>query len=152
LVAAMTRVLLLLLAAAACSTTTEPLPPVTLIVRNATCDVGPCTPLQILGFPDNQPLTPGGPWTIDLGVVTGPVGCITLPPSATFRVTNISTGATKTYDWTVRVPLALAAQPNPADRIRAQPTTGTFLPAAASGWSVQFPGNGAVATAPACSP
>jgi len=143
--------LLLLLAAPACSSTTEPLPAVSLLVTNTTCDMGHCTPLQILGFPSNQPHTPGGLWSIDLGIVTGPTGCLSLPPSGTFRVTDASTGATTTYTWTVSDPLALGAETDPDERLRAQPSTSPFVPATAAGWSIAFPGGiGQVTKAAAC--
>ena len=147
-----TILFLLLLATPACSTTTEPLPIVTVLVTNTTCDVGPCTPLRILGFPVNQPGTPGGLWSIDLGLVTGPSGCLTLPPSGAFRVTDASTGATKTYSWTVRDPLALGGEADPADRFRAQPSTGPFVPASGPGWSIALPGGAGLSSAQACTP
>jgi hypothetical protein len=150
----MTRLLklgpILLLAASACSSTTEPLPTVTLLVTNVTCNTGPCVPLQILGFPDNQPLTPGGLWSIDLGTVTGPSACLTLPASREFRVTNTGTGAVTTTSWTVADPLSLGSLTDPNERIRAQPSTHDFVPSSAAGWSVAFPGGSALVTAQAC--
>lgn len=142
----------LLLVTLACSSTTESLPTVTLLVTNATCNAGQCTPIQVLGFPSNQPHTPGGFWSIDLGLVTGPSACLTLPPSGEFRVGNASSGATTVYSWTVADPLALSAEPAPADRLRAVPITGPFVPAGADGWSIILPGGTSLSKARACTP
>ncbi len=59
---------------------------VTLLVTNATCTAGACDSVRILAFPSNQPNTPGGPWSVDLGVMTTPQKCFALPPSAKFYV------------------------------------------------------------------
>ena len=84
----------LCLGAIACSSSVEPSQSVTLQVTNQTCSPGPCAPLQILAFPSNQPKTPGGFWSLDLGVVTAASACLTIPANATFRVSG--SGATTT--------------------------------------------------------
>jgi hypothetical protein len=142
----------LLLATLACSSTTESLPTVTLLVTNATCNTGQCTPIEALGFPSNQPHTPGGFWSIDLGLVTGASACLTLPPSGEFRVGNASTGASTVYSWTVADSLALSAEPAPADRLRAVPITGPFVPAGAAGWSIILPSGTGLSKSRACTP
>jgi hypothetical protein len=116
----------------------------TLLVTNATCLSGHCDSLEILAFPSNQPLTPGGLWSIDLGLMTGPQACVTLPPSATFRVTGPdSTGVVHTviYTWTPAVSLSLGAIAPEGGRLQASPTTAAFVPASAAGWRVTLPGS-----------
>lgn len=148
--------LLLLLLTLSCSSTgpgsSGTLPTATLLVTNATCTAGQCAPLQVLGFPSNQPHTPGGFWSLDLGLVTGASACLTLPASGAFRVVDASTGRTTTYTWTVGDPLALSGEPAPADRIHAGPDTGPFVPVNAPGWSIVLPGGTVVSAAAACTP
>jgi hypothetical protein len=131
------------LIALACSSSVEPHSGVTLLVTNATCSGGSCSPLEILGFPSNQPLTPGGLWSIDLGLLTGPAACVTFPASAKFLVIGVSNDGTKadttTYLWTTSLPLALGAQPPSASRILAAPSTRSFVPATAPGWRATLP-------------
>jgi hypothetical protein len=146
-----TLVSLLLLAGSGCSST-GPLPTVTLLVTNTTCDTGPCTPLQILGFPGIQPQTPAGLWSIDLGTVSGPSACFVLPPADTASVTDVGTGRTSYYVWTVEDALALGSEADPNDRFRAQPSTQPFVPVDSRGWSAEFPGGTAVSTTHPCTP
>ena len=116
----------------------------TLLVTNATCLSGRCDSLEILAFPTDQPLTPGGYWSIDLGLMTGPQACVTLPPSATFRVTGPdSTGVvhTVTYTWTPALSLSLGAIAPGGGRLQASPTTAAFVPGSAAGWRVTLPGS-----------
>jgi hypothetical protein len=143
--------LLLLLAGSGCSST-GPLPTVTLLVTNTTCNTGPCTPLQILGFPSNNPSTPGGLWSIALGTVLGPSACFVLPPADTASVTDVGTGRTTYYVWTVESALELGSLSNPSGRFQAQPSTGPFVPVDSRGWSAEFPGGTAVSTTHACTP
>ena len=58
---------LLIAGAPACSVFDEAPRPVSLLVTNATCNPGPCTAIRVLAFPDDQPRTPGGLWSLDLG-------------------------------------------------------------------------------------
>jgi hypothetical protein len=141
----------LLLGALGCSSTVQPRAGVTLLITNATCETGQCAPVQILGFPSNQPHTPGGFWSLDLGIVSAPSACLTLPPTATFRVIDASTGATTTYMWTTAERLSLGALQPPASRIQATPSTSAFVPASAPGWSVTLPASSPVSPRQPCS-
>lgn len=148
-----------LLGALACSSSsssTEPRSGVTLLVTSGTCQAGSCTPLQILGFPSNQPLTPGGAWSIDLGLLTTPTACLTFPRSAIFRIIGVSNDGTKadttTLTWTTAIPLSLGAQAPGAFRLMASPNTSAFVPARAAGWTVSLPSGSQVSPAQACSP
>lgn len=125
---------------------------VRLFVDNATCATGSCSPIRILGFPDNQPRTPGGFWSIDLGVIRGASACFTLPKSREFRVTAYPSGQTTTISWTPSLPLSLAAEPDTASIILASPTTPSFLPASSRGWNIRLPGSGGASTAAPCTP
>lgn len=78
----------------ACSSTLGPPDEVMLLVTNGSCATGPCSALRILGFPSDQPRTPGGFWSIDLGLLTGPSVCLRLPLSRDFTITEVSTGKT----------------------------------------------------------
>lgn len=141
------------LALLGCSSTVEPRAGVTLLVRNGTCDTGQCAPVQILGFPSDHPLTPGGLWSIDLGVLTAPSACLTFPPSATFRVIGVSNdgGAdTTTFTWTTAKALSLGGQSPAASLIQASPSTTAFVPASGSGWAVTLPGGSRVSPTRAC--
>ena len=135
------------LIALACSSL-APRAGVTLLVTNGTCSAGSCSPLEILGFPDNQPRTPGGLWSVDLGPLTGPAACVTFPLSAKFLV--IGGADTTTYLWTTALPLSLGAQPPSASRILASPSTSSFVPATAAGWSATLPGPATVSVSPLC--
>jgi hypothetical protein len=139
----------LVLITLACSTATSPPSGVTLLVTNANCTADQCTPLQVLGFPENQPHTPGGYWSIDLGFVTGPSGCLTLPASETFRVINGGTGSTTDYTWTTGDRISLGTV-NATSRIQAYPTTNAFVPANARGWSVTLPVGVSISPTQAC--
>jgi hypothetical protein len=147
---------LLLLATLACSSSLEPRSGVTLLVTNGTCQAGQCTPLAILGFPSNQPITPGGLWSIDLGLLTVPAACLTFPRSAIFRVIGVSNDGTKadttTYTWTTALPLSLGALEPPASRLWASPSTAAFVPASAPSWIVNLPAGSHVSPRQACSP
>jgi hypothetical protein len=143
--------ILLLLGVLGCSSPVQPRTGVTLLITNGTCETGQCAPLQILGFPSNQPHTPGGFWSVDLGLISAASACLTLPPSATFRVTDASTGATTIYTWTTADGLSLGALQPSASRIQATPSTGSFVPASAPGWSVTLPAGSQVSPRQACS-
>jgi hypothetical protein len=140
-----------LLSLFACSSGIEPrFSSATLLVENTTCDSA-CAPIQILGFPTNQPNTPGGMWAIEIGVLTTRSGCFSLPPSATFRI--ISNGVTeKNFMWTLRDPLALGTPVPPATRLQAGPSTATFVPATAAGWKVSLPSGVGLSATEGCTP
>jgi hypothetical protein len=147
---------LLLLGAVACSLTNEPLPSVTLLVTNGTCQLARCEPLRLLGFPSNQPNTPGGFWSLDLGLLGASSACITLPPTASFYVIGVSDDGTRadttTYTWTTRDSISLGAQPSTALRVHATPTTAAFVPASAPGWRVTLPDGADLSPTQSCTP
>jgi hypothetical protein len=143
----------LLSVALACTSTVEPPVGITLSVTNATCVAGRCDSLRILGFPDNQPATPGGLWSLDLGLLTTTRACVTLPPSAEFHVIGVrddGTADTVTFRWTSGDPISLGAQPPATPRPLASPDTPAFVPAGAAGWQVTLPAASAPTPASAC--
>lgn len=148
------RLSLLLSSAIACSSSVEPPPSVsvTLLVTNATCNPGPCTPLRIRAFPNNQPHTPGGLWSLDLGLIITPSACLTIPPAATFRIIDAGSGATTTYTWASADSLSLGTLGPSESAIQATPSTGAFVPMSASGWSIALPSTSLPAPSGACTP
>jgi len=142
----------LLLVAAACSSAVEPLSNVTILVRNGTCDPGPCQAIRVLAFPQNQPDTPGGLWSIDLGVVTGATTCLAIPSTARFTVTDAGTGAVAVTTWTTSNSLSLGPWPPSDARFTARPSTTSFVPGTANSWSVALPGAAAPVAANGCIP
>lgn len=147
---------LLLLAALACSSSVEPRAAVTLLVTNGTCDAVSCSPLEILGFPRNGPITPGGPWSVDLGLLTARTACLTFPTSATLRVIGVSNDGTKAdttiYTWTTADALSLGTKPPGASFPSAVANTSAFVPAGAPGWSVTLPSGSRVSPTRGCTP
>ena len=136
---------------AGCTSFTEPARPVTLLVTNTTCTPGPCVPLRILAFPDNQPRTPGGLWRIELGVVSTASACVTIPASAEFRVTGPPEGTT-VWHWSTRNGVSLGGLLPGEFGPMAVPSTSSFVPMSESGWSVTLPDGKHAAEATACSP
>ncbi|MCG6988835.1 MAG: hypothetical protein LJF06_11735 [Gemmatimonadetes bacterium] len=128
--------------------------PATLRVTNATCRYPPggnavCDTLQILAFPGDaeQPHTPGGFWSLDVGTVATASACLTLPDTATFRI--IGPSDTVVISWTRDDSVSLGALEPGASRLMAMPSTRGFVPANAQGWSVTLPGDTmAIAAAP----
>ena len=145
----------LVLVVNACSSPTEPPSGITLLVTNTTCQLGSCTPQHILGFPENQPLTPGGFWSVDLGVITGATACLTFPPSASFLVIGWSSDNSKadttTFKWTTRDLLSLGAAESVNAPLFLHPTTASFTPARSTGWTVSLPGTSSASPGSACS-
>lgn len=135
-----------------CSSALGPRDDVRLLVTNGTCDPGPCSPLRILGFPGDQPSTPGGLWSIDLGLLTGPTACLTLPASRDFTVTEAPSGRTTIHRWTTADRLALGAQPPSERQLLARPSSSAFIPASRPAWSATFPGSGNASPSSACVP
>src|SRR5258708_18932290 len=85
---------------------------ITLLVTNSTCANGHCDSLRVLGFPSNQPNTPGGFWEVNIGLITTAQACVTFPPSAHFYVIRYppkSSADTTTFAWTTGMPLSLGA-------------------------------------------
>jgi hypothetical protein len=97
-----------------------PLP--TLRVTNGTCGGGHCDSIAVLAFPDNQPRTPGGYWSVLLGTVTGSAACFTLPPSATFTVSGPS--STTVFTWTPAIRITVAGLPGPISIGASEAATG----------------------------
>jgi len=128
---------------------------VTLLVRNATCHAGGCDSLEVLAFPSDQPETPGGYWSLDIGLVTTPSACLTLPPSAKFLVISEparSSADTSTTTWTSTIALSLGALKPGSPALFASPSTATFVPGDATGWSITLPTGSYAAPGPACTP
>lgn len=143
----------LVFAALSCSSSLQPSASIRLLVTNGSCVPGPCSPQEVLAFPSNQPNTPGGYWSIDLGTMTGSALCVTLPESATFLVIGVgSSGPSDTtkFIWTTALPVALGALAPSGSRLQASPTTSGFVPAKAAGWSVNLPGGSQVLPVQPC--
>ena len=135
-----------LLVVFACTSPAEPEPPpsATLLVTNATCDPGPCSSFQVLGFPSIQFSGPGGPWSLDLGTLSTESACLTLPSADTFQV------STTPYSWTSHDSLSLGILEPGQHATHASPSTSEFVPANSAGWSVTLPGGTAVTPADVC--
>jgi hypothetical protein len=115
---------------------------VPLLVTNTTCTPGPCQPIRIIAFPQNQPRTPGGFWSMDLGTLTGDSACLEIPPGTTFSTTDASSGRTAVVRrWTTRDSLALGALVTSEPRFKEQPTTEWFVPQRARAWRIALPGD-----------
>ncbi len=122
----------------------------TLRIINGTCSGGRCDSLNVLGFPTDGPLTPGGLWSLALANSNAAEICVALPAWANFYVHSPT--STDTTTWTQQTGLALGTLSAPEFRLMAQPSTSAFVPAAAGGWVVTLPGTAAPAPAPACAP
>ena len=128
---------------------------VTLLVTNATCVAGACDSVRVLAFPSDQPNTPGGPWSVDLGVMTTPQKCFLLPPSAKFYVVAESGSAapdTTTIVWTPFIPVSIGTQGRGGSSLFGAPSTGAFTPANAAGWAITLPTDSVVTQSAACTP
>lgn len=128
---------------------------VTLLVTNGTCVAGHCDSLRVLAFPSNQPITPGGYWSLDLGLLTTSQTCFTLPPSANFYIISApvrSSADTTTITWTSGMPLSLGVLSPSSSTIQATPATAAFVPANAAGWSITFPTGSRVTSSSTCTP
>ena len=119
---------------------TEPRP-VKLLVTNTSCGPDGCTAFHVLAIPENQPNTPAGYWSIDLGEVTTASACLTIPATATFKIIDAGTGATTTVTWTTRKNVSLGARMFGQLPMQSSPSTGTFVPAAHDGWRTALPGS-----------
>lgn len=136
--------------AIACSSAVDVPPSVTILVTNSTCNPGPCSSVRVLAFPDDQhqPHTPGGLWSLDLGTVSTASACLTIPAAREFNVTGPN--GTTTFLWSTDNGLALGSL-SPSDPVlQATPSTGTFVPASAAGWSVALPGSATPTPGTAC--
>jgi hypothetical protein len=143
------------LLAVACSSSVEPRAGVTLLVTNASCQSGHCDAFDVLAFPSNQPNTPGGLWSLDLGRITTAQQCFTLPPTAQFRVIgqhSNGTADTVTFTWTNASSLSLGALTPSQPHLQALPVTGAFVPATAAGWAITILSGTQATPAAACTP
>ena len=148
-------VLWVLFVTISCSSAVEPRSGVTLLVTNGTCQGGNCDSLRVLGFPGNQPLTPGGFWSLDLGLITASEACFTLPRTAAFHVIGVRVDGTRdttTFTWTSAMSLALGAEPPSSFMLQARPTSAAFVPASAAGWQITVPGGSQATPSSACTP
>jgi hypothetical protein len=123
---------------------------ITLHVVNETCRTGQCAPLQVLGFPGNQPSMQGHPWILELGVVETPEACLVLPPRATFSVSHAGSGEVETYDWSIQEPLSVGTRVSGQSAVAVGPSTFPFVPAQQAGWSIALPGGELVSAAVPC--
>jgi hypothetical protein len=124
---------------------------VPLLVTNTTCTPGPCQAIRIIAFPQNQPRTPGGFWSMNLGTVTGDSACFEIPPGTTFSITDASSGRTAVVRrWTTRDSLALGALVTSEPRFKEEPTTKWFVPQRARAWRIALPGDARPKPARAC--
>lgn len=121
---------------------------VKLEVTNATCISGTCSPVTVIAFPENAPLTPE-PWFFDLGTVTTAAACLTVPAKEIFVVTGVRTADTTT--WTPKVPFALGTK-DTANAFASVPSTPYVAAALYPGWQVSLPGGKSISGAPPCSP
>ena len=143
---------LLLLTAASCSVLEDSEPQeIGLLVTNTTCAGDVCTPIRVRAFPDNQPLWPGGPWSIDLGVVSTRTACLKLPATSEAHLNRGEEGS-RTWYWTTARGTSLGSQ-DPGDGWPwASSSTPSFVPADAEGWRVSLPGDGAPVPSGPCTP
>lgn len=143
----------LVFAALSCSSSLDPRSGTALLVVNGSCVAGLCSSQEVLAFPSNQPNTPGGYWSLDLGTMSGPELCVTIPASATFRVIGVNADGsadTTKFIWTSALPVTLGVQPPSSSRIFASPSTSGFVPATAAGWSTTLPGESQVVPGQTC--
>ena len=145
----------LMASALSCSSPEQPRVGVTLLVTNATCAPGPCTTQRVFLFPSNGPITPGGLWALDLGLMTGAEMCATIPTSAKFLLIQVNengTADTTTITWTNLRAAELGSVDTTAPFFAAMPSTSEFVAASSAGWSVTLPGGTLAASAPPCTP
>jgi hypothetical protein len=90
---------------------------------------------------------------LDLGVITTPSACVTLPRTAAFYVIEVPGNDTTTFTWTTAKPVSLGAQAASLGTVVLTLTaTDTFVPMSASGWSVDLPGGTKAVPAAPCTP
>ena len=141
-----------LFAAIACTKTViDPAPGVvTIKVTNTTCISDSCAPIHVLAFPDKQPLTPGGMWSLDLGIVSTRTACLTLPDHAEFTVSGPSPSDKVVYTWTSADRVSLGAISTSESRIQAHPSTDSFVPTESKGWEITMPAGARVTASGEC--
>ena len=129
----------LLASVAACRSTTAPPSPVSLFVQNGSCTSTGCDTVYVAAVPNTQPGTPGGIWVFNLGMVTGPSACLSIPGARTFRIIAQPSGHETRIEWTTADTLYLGLTRIPMSRMDGIPNNPGFSPAAATGWSITFP-------------
>lgn len=138
--------------ALSCSSSLEPRSDVTLLVTNETCQAGQCDSVYVLGFPSKQVNTPGGPWYIELGVVTTPTACLTIPPTATFRIGTPENPNEQVILWSNGEPLTLGTESTMRVFLGSlSASTAAFVPANAAGWAITLPSGSHATPAANCS-
>ncbi|MEJ2186563.1 MAG: hypothetical protein P8Z36_11560 [Gemmatimonadota bacterium] len=121
--------------------------PTTVMVTNATCDTGPCVPLAVGGWVPKYNV-PGQPFAgfMALGNVDSASACLTIPSVGSLVV--VGPGDTTVIRWTPQDGLFLTAGDargtsdhgySAWDALLGK--TQEFVPAAAPGWHVTFPGD-----------
>ena len=114
---------------------------VPVLVTNTTCTPGPCEAVRILAYPWSELHTPGGMWKIDLGTITTPTACVTIPATSEFRITEEPSGKTTIIPWSTRDSVALGTRRPGVEIFSATPSTAWFVPRRARAWSVALPGD-----------
>jgi hypothetical protein len=114
---------------------------VPVLVTNTTCTPGPCRAVRILAYPWSELHTPGGMWKIDLGTITTPTACVTIPATSAFRLIEEPSGKTTVFPWTTRDSVALGWRQPGEELFSARPSTVWFVPQRARAWSVALPGD-----------
>jgi hypothetical protein len=145
----------LALAALACSSGNEPAQTgaeVTIAVFNGSCRGLVCDSVRVFGFPDpaNGPRTPGGPWRVDLGVMTGPSACFVIPARKTFTVAGPTD--TTVFTWTPDDQFAVGSYPADAPQYFSGPESEDFVPSNSAGWRVTLPGGSRAEPSDRCVP
>jgi hypothetical protein len=151
---------LVIAALAACSSSPTgndryPGPISSLLVTNGTCSNGHCDSLQVTAYPQEQPITPGGPWYISLGWVTGPHACVQIPASAHFYVVTVPARSSKdtiTTSWSSMDALYLGTLKPGENAFIADASTPGFVPGSSAGWQITLPGASPPSPAVACMP
>lgn len=144
---------LFVVAAVACSSSVAPRADVTLLVTNETCASGTCDSLELFLFPVAQPNTPGGLWHLDVGEITGPQTCFTLPGNSQFLIIGENADGssdTSTVSWSNAQGIRLGTWPPHTPSLQALPSTQIFVPARAAGWSISLPSSKVATASKAC--
>lgn len=155
-VGALAGVVLGAAAVLSCDSPVGPRQGITVLVTNETCAAGQCDSLEVLAFPSNQPIVPGGLWRLDVGVIATPQACFTLPTSASFLIIGpdrFGVMDTTTITWANSEAVSLGAIPVSSPNVaQALPSTAGFTPAHAAGWSVSLPSGTRAVASSACTP
>jgi hypothetical protein len=106
----------------------------TIVATNSTCSAGQCEHLVIVGIVPGV-INPGGYNYFVIGDVDSGTACLDLPDSVTVSGVH----------WTLANSTSLTALPNLTPGVSFTQTlqlgdTRSFVPAAAAGWQVSFPG------------